>query len=684
MAIKWKKFSYSTTSKVIAFLLVVIFYSSFLTLFINVVNSRNFNFNIASEKNYYQSMDFNITSHEIVQNIFDIISKYKNEENILNGGSLTGEKIDTREMQLDREDTVTPGDDASDLTQTENPDPVNEDQIEGFTLAERQLIQQDLDEYQNIIDRINSYNGLLYYAQKGETVFSNSLSHSKGYFKSAPAYIIVEDQKVDTFPEKIYYHVGEQIAADDVIYVAFNDEFLAPRLAAWAENKAQVIKTIYGMIGLAIALAAAFIYLLFISGRKAEDDLIHLNGSVDRIYNDINLGLCAALIAAWIGCMTLFRVDIIRLPIPVFLITVAIAAFGLTLVLSLVKHIKKRTIFTHTLIYYVFSRLFAFAKDVFNSGSTAVKVVLLVVFYPLIARLSFLLLPLVIAAAAWLALQKVKEFEVLKTGVAAVKDGDYRHKIAIPGEGELALLAADLNSITDGLNAAVANAIKSERLKSELITNVSHDIRTPLTSIITYIDLLKKEQGPEKIFEYAEVLEQKAQRLKTLTDDLFEAAKATSGNIPVNLERIDLPALLTQGLGEFDEQIRERNLDFKLKHPEGKIFINADGKLLWRAIENLLLNVFKYAQPGSRVYVDIMEEEAEAVLTIKNISACELNISAAELMQRFTRGDSARSSEGSGLGLSIAKSLITLQKGSFAIEIDGDLFKAIIRMAKAN
>ncbi|HWQ70980.1 MAG TPA: HAMP domain-containing sensor histidine kinase, partial [Desulfitobacteriaceae bacterium] len=311
-----------------------------------------------------------------------------------------------------------------------------------------------------------------------------------------------------------------------------------------------------------------------------------------------------------------------------------------------------------------------------------VKVILIVIGYPLIVALTFFIFPLTIGAAAWLALKKVKEFNVLKEGVRRVRDGDLRHKADIPGKGEFAKLAAGLNSITDGLHKAVENEIKSERLKTELITNVSHDIRTPLTSIITYVDLLKNEKDQVKISEYLEIIDQKSQRLKVLTDDLFEAAKASSGNMTVNFEKIDIVSLITQGLGELDDKIQESGLEFKMVHPENKVYIKADGKLLWRAIENLLANIFKYALAGSRVYIDIIDSGPEAALIIKNISASELNISADELMERFIRGDKSRSSQGSGLGLSIAKSLIEIQKGSFKIAIDGDLFKAVIQMSK--
>ncbi|WP_396126307.1 sensor histidine kinase [Anaerobacillus sp. CMMVII] len=252
----------------------------------------------------------------------------------------------------------------------------------------------------------------------------------------------------------------------------------------------------------------------------------------------------------------------------------------------------------------------------------------------------------------------------------------------VGGKGELGRLTSNINSITDGLKKAVDSELKSERLKTELITNVSHDIRTPLTSIITYVDLLKNEKDPLKVEKYIEVLDQKSKRLKILTDDLFEAAKASSGSIPVDFEKIDIVSLITQGLGEVNDKIEAMALDFRLNHPKDKVYVIADGKLLWRSIENLLSNIFNYALEGSRVYIDIEDLGSEILLTFKNMSAAELNISSDELMERFKRGDESRTSQGSGLGLSIAKNLVEIQKGKFDIQIDGDLFKAIIFLPK--
>lgn len=487
--------------------------------------------------------------------------------------------------------------------------------------------------------------------------------------------------------KKFSYSAAAKIIAFIVVVVSYTGllAMLINKYLFGSENFDYVNIPEYGWY-IILVLAGAFIFLMFAIGRSPEDDEIHLS-SIDRIYNDINIALCLALIMIWgAGAvqMAAWEQNYQIYSQYFFPCTLLISALGLTLILSLAKHIKNGTFLRHTLLYTLGLALYKFIKDVASSGSTATKIVLIAILYPLIASMATFFFVVVVAAGAWFALQKVKEYEAVKAGIKAVKEGDLNYKIDVPGDGEFAVLAADINSITDGLNKAVENEIKSERMKSELITNVSHDIRTPLTSVITYVDLLKNESDPGKIAEYVQVLEEKSQRLKTLTDDLFEASKAASGNLPVELKAIDPAELIAQGLGEFDEQIQARQLDFKISQPEQKILVNADGKLLWRAIENVFLNICKYALEGSRVYIDIVDQGAEAGIIFKNISAYPLNISADELMERFKRGDESRSSQGSGLGLSIAQSLLEIQGGSFTVEIDGDLFKAIIRLPKSN
>ena len=236
--------------------------------------------------------------------------------------------------------------------------------------------------------------------------------------------------------------------------------------------------------------------------------------------------------------------------------------------------------------------------------------------------------------------------------------------------------AEDLNAIGVGMNKAVEQRMKSERLKTELITNVSHDIKTPLTSIVNYVDLLKKEDLPPAASEYLSVLDRQSHRLKQLTEDLVEASKASTGNMTVTLEPIVVNEIIHQAVGDYDEKLAAGRLEVILNTYEGNLMALADGRLLWRVLDNLLSNVCKYALAGTRVYIDLSGRDGRVYLSIKNISRDPLNISADELMERFVRGDTSRHTEGSGLGLNIARSLMDLMGGAFSLSVDGDLFKA--------
>ena len=269
----------------------------------------------------------------------------------------------------------------------------------------------------------------------------------------------------------------------------------------------------------------------------------------------------------------------------------------------------------------------------------------------------------------------------IMVGAKAAAEGKLNYKIDEKGRGHLRELAHDINNIKDGLKKSVENEMKSENMKTELITNVSHDLKTPLTSIINYIDLLKRENiEPENARDYVNILDKKSQRLKVLIEDLFEASKAASGAMELNISRIDIGQLLKQALGENDERFKDNRLEVKLNIPDDKIFINGDGKRLYRVFENLISNIVKYSLSNTRVYIDMFKENDEVTIVMKNISAYELSFDTNEITNRFKRGDASRSTEGSGLGLAIAKSIVELHNGSFKIEADGDLFKSIIKL----
>lgn len=266
-------------------------------------------------------------------------------------------------------------------------------------------------------------------------------------------------------------------------------------------------------------------------------------------------------------------------------------------------------------------------------------------------------------------------------GVEKISQGDFEYKLnADEMTGDNKVLAMAMNSIGDDVRNAVMSSMKDERMKVDLITNVSHDIKTPLTSIINYIDLIKRENiDNENVRGYIKVLDSKSQRLKQLTDDLVEASKISSGNISLDMQPIDIGQMVLMSEGEFDEKFEERNLEAVITIPEEPVMILADSRRIWRVIENLYSNIVKYAMENTRVYIDLTVEDETAVLAIKNISNQKLNIDAKELTERFIRGDISRSTEGSGLGLSIARSLTELQGGKFDIYLDGDLFKVLIK-----
>lgn len=275
-------------------------------------------------------------------------------------------------------------------------------------------------------------------------------------------------------------------------------------------------------------------------------------------------------------------------------------------------------------------------------------------------------------------------FGRLLEGAKRMRSGDLESKVDDKYlVGCFREFAGELNGLADVAMVAAQNQLKSERMKTELITNVSHDIKTPLTSIINYVDLLEKPHTEEEQKAYVEVLSRQSQRLKKLIDDLMEMSKASTGNIQVDIGEIDAVEAVTQALGEFADKLTAAGLTPVFHQSEENIMLLADGRLLWRAMSNVLSNAVKYALPGTRLYVDVSATQDKAIISFKNISGAQLNISAEELMERFVRGDSSRNTEGSGLGLNIAKSLMELQKGQLQLLVDGDLFKVTLVFPRA-
>ena len=284
--------------------------------------------------------------------------------------------------------------------------------------------------------------------------------------------------------------------------------------------------------------------------------------------------------------------------------------------------------------------------------------------------------------------RNAKEQQEIVEGIETIAGGALEHQVDTDRlHGNNLTLANSVNSIGKGIKEAVETSMKDERMKADLITNVSHDIKTPLTSIINYVDLIKREEvDNERIRGYIKVLDEKSQRLKQLTDDLVEASKISSGNINLHFEKIDLTELMNQTLGEFSEKFEQKRLTAVMNVNVKKAVIEADSRRIWRVIENLFNNIFKYALEGTRVYLTIdgaPAQDGHIELSVKNISALALNCNPDELTERFIRGDESRTTEGSGLGLSIAKNLTEAQGGTFEIRLDGDLFKVVMTFPAA-
>jgi signal transduction histidine kinase len=321
------------------------------------------------------------------------------------------------------------------------------------------------------------------------------------------------------------------------------------------------------------------------------------------------------------------------------------------------------------------TQLFIVLGAVFGLGLAAIMVVIHPVFiliYPLL--LAFIGIPFVI-----MIINRIGYFNRIVEKTDELAAGKLGEDLELTGKTVLATLAGNVNILKQGVKASENAQAKSERMKTELITNVSHDLRTPLTSIITYTELLKTEElSNEEKSAYLEIIDRKSKRLKVLIDDLFEVSKMASGNIELMKEKVDLVQLLQQALGEYDDMILESTLQFRVTNPDNPLFAWVDGQKLWRVFDNLIGNILKYSLDNSRVYISVAEKDNLAAITFKNISKYEMSDNSDELFERFKRGDTSRHTEGSGLGLAIAKSIIDLHEGTLDIETDGDLFKVTI------
>lgn len=478
--------------------------------------------------------------------------------------------------------------------------------------------------------------------------------------------------------------IDTELSAEDDIYEASREY---EQLHPWIK-----VCTFSGLVSL-MGWIISLVYLTLATGRRTGEEKIHLN-PIDKIKTEI-------LVAAFIFMMVELAILITKVNSEEWAVygiivasgTVSLVIDGLFLIfyLSMVRRMKAEMLWETSVACWLergIRKVFARQKTTVRvlllfAGHMAVCFILAVGAFYYRSMTALVLLLLFSAGECYMILRKAVEQYQIRLGVEKIRDGALSGKIDIEQlHGEEKSLAEAINNIGEGLLHAVDDSTKNERMKADLITNVSHDIKTPLTSIINYVNLMKLEKiDNERVQGYIKILDEKSQRLKQLTADLVEASKISSGNVKLDMQVIDLVELVYQTSGEFNEKFEQKELTIVTKLPKTAVLIRADGRQLYRVIENLYNNVAKYALEKTRVYVDIAYVEEKVVFSIKNVSEHSLareNSNAGDLTERFIRGDSSRTTEGSGLGLSIAKSLTVLMGGVFDIKVDGDLFKASI------
>lgn len=508
----------------------------------------------------------------------------------------------------------------------------------------------------------------------------------------------------------IYMKLGSGYEKGKVQYFKNGVQDMIPMANDMAEylHEYANVHTPITIISLIIFLVAA-VFLCMAAGHRTDTEEVVFRG-IDRLPYGIYAGLIALGITLGVGGIYLcaaanyqgvlsFRDSILLGLCCLEAMVLITAAFGM----STAVRIKGRQFWRHTLLHYLlrpFRQLFgairalgACNRSLMWGTGCVVAVVTMLQFFVIAATgygynpqaeiVFFFFYKIVeIPLLFWI----VYQMEKLRQGGKRVAAGDYSQPIQT--EKMLAPFkehAEHINNVSQGIAVAVEEQMKSERLKTELITNVTHDIKTPLTSIINYVDLIKKEDLKDPtVVEYVEVLDRQSARLKKLIEDLMEASKASTGNLKLKMETCDAKVMLTQMVGEYQEKVSEKGLELVIDVPEKPVYIMADGRYLWRVLDNIMSNIQKYAMDQTRVYITIERMPEGAKLTFKNISKYQLNISSEELMERFVRGDSSRNAEteGHGLGLSIAQSLAKLMRGSLELEIDGDLFKVVLTLSK--
>ena len=555
--------------------------------------------------------------------------------------------------------------------------------------------------------QVEGYYGGLYFISEDRplrTWDSVSRSYSPDYGYSADSEVI---EPASTPTPRPVEHAGEMPVPDGTKVKSVRLYWTEASESTEYDTELSLYEGLYPYRYILITAGAAafllaillFVFLMAAAGHHGTSDEVKA-GIAERIPFDLLLfiGIAGVSLLIMIIGETFNSRQIAVSLVIASLCMIAAGLLALLCLMSAAVRIKLKTLLSSCLIYRILRKVWKWLRKAFCAAGDLMKGIPLVwKWIPAYAALLIadffltftfrrdtdilcivLLFRWVFIAAAVLYIALC--FRRLRNGTRAVAAGE--ENVVIDTKymiGDFNAQAEDLMHIRDGLGRAVDERMKSERFRTELITNVSHDIKTPLTSIINYVDLLSREGLPEgNVSEYVEVLQRQSARLKKLTDDLVEASKASTGNLPVETEQLDLCVLTDQIRGEYSDRLTEKKLELIVTKPDVPVFVQADPRHLWRVLDNLMTNILKYALPGTRVYVDLVNEEEHPKLCLRNISAEPLNVRPEELTERFVRGDSARSTEGSGLGLAIAASLCNLQNIEMDLAIDGDLFKVTL------
>ena len=590
--------------------------------------------------------------------------------------------------------------------------------VNGETIE--QNIKKKLDDLY-CADKIN------YYVKWNDTVFTNCGASSEQELMTAEFYrLVTRDEKgnneIVSSQNRYYsYPLLDELSLYDkttsiVVCTSIKEEYANECKVIWDRQSTIINETFTSTIIYVIFALILFIYLLCVCGKNKDGE--HKSMWLDNIWTEVHLVAMGGIgFGAVVLCVILldefytghFPLNMMNMVVG---ISAAItSAVVITSLLSIIRNIKCKRFVESSIIVRVirwcwktFVKVLVWLRNgfvgyrnlLFKTLSKKTGVILISMLFAYTALIGlFGIFTLEAGNLFWIFVgialfgfasffiaHRSKDIDEIKKGVSEVRNGNVAYKIPELKSEDMKALATNINDIAKGLDESVSAKVKAERMKTELITNVSHDLKTPLTSIISYTELLANVEGlPEEAKDYAQIIANKSDRLKTLTQDLFDISKVQSGNESVVLEKLDVSLLINQSLGEHDNEIKKSELPFCVNAPK-ELYISADGRKMSRVISNLISNILKYTMKNTRVFISAYEENGEVIMEFKNIASYPMDFNAEEIVGRFVRGDESRTQEGNGLGLAIAKSYTEICNGKFEIVLDGDMFKAILKFRK--